>query len=164
MIKKHEWYDCRWQINFYSKGELVYSENIRNALVDEGERALLLQFFRSEEAPSTFYARLCNDSLLETDALSDIQNEPSGNGYSAQEIQRSSIGWPTIELDSGDYRLVSKTVTFTASGGNIGPINTLYLATTSDNTGKLIAFVNLSMTRTILNADSATAQIRIKLQ
>ena len=124
---------------------------------------MLIQFFRNQEAPTEFYVRLCNDSLVETDTLDDILNEPSGNGYSPQLVERSTTGFPTIELDSGDYRLISKTVTFTADGGNIGPVNTMFIATTSDNTGVLLAFLNLSLVRTILDGDSGTAELRIKI-
>ena len=87
----------------------------RNALADEGEEDMLDVYFRAATAPTTFYVRLYNDTPAETDALSNLLNEASGNGYSAQEIERTSTGFPTLALDSGDYQLTSKAVTFTAS-------------------------------------------------
>ena len=112
-----------------------------------------------------FTIRLCFDTLVVTDTLSTMLGEPSGNGYAAQTLERSSVGFPTKELNEGVYRLVSKTITFTASGGSIGPVNTAVLATsnTVSANDKLIAFRALAMTRTILDGDSLTVQFRLKL-
>jgi len=165
-MKKHDFWEGIWETTCYDKnGNIRWQELGRiNALVDEGEKSMLETYFRSQNVPSTFYMRLCNDTLSETDTLADVQNEPSGNGYSPQEIERSTIGFPTLEINAGDWRTISKDITFTASGGDIGPVNTQYLATTSNNTGLLIAFVTLSITRTILNGDSAVTRFRIKLK
>jgi len=165
MGKKHPWFDCIWDFKYYSKGKLLWERSVKNALADEGEEAILETYFRDGTiyTPTEFYMRLCNDSLGETDSLSAVLNEPSGNGYAAQLIERSNLGFPTKVLHEGDYRLVSKDVTFTASGGQIGPVNTAYLATTSDNTGKLISYVPTSVVRTILTGDSMVASIKIKL-
>lgn len=162
---KHTFWEGIWEIRFLDKSGLVTASYvIHNALADEGERLLLMSTFRDEESPTEFYLGLCNDTLVETDTLPDILNEPSGNGYSRQLIERSATGWPTIELSDGDYRLTSKYVTFTASGGDIGPVTTAFLATTADNTGKLIAYAALPISRTILDGDSAQARIKIKLK
>ena len=165
MGKKHPWFDCVWDFKYYKKGKLIWQESTKNALADEGEEAMLETFFRADAVytPTTFYMRLCNDTLAETDTLSSILNEPVGNGYIAQEIQRSAAGFPTKVLHEGDYRLISKEITYTANGGQIGPINTAFLATSSDNSKKLISYVPTSIVRTILDGDSMTANIRIKL-
>jgi len=165
MGKKHLWFDNIWTVKCFRKGELLWEESGRNGLADEGEEAMLELFFRNDTdyTPPEFYIRLCNDTLVETDNLGLVQNEPSGNGYAAQLLERSSVGFPTKELSEGDYRLVSKEVTFVASGGDIGPVTTAYLATTSDNTGKLLAFRTLSLTRTVLDGDEMVVQMRIKL-
>lgn len=161
--KAHPWFDCVWNVRHIRNGHVIGSESGRNDLLDEGERAILLAYFRGEEQPTQFYIRLCNDTLIETDTLADVQNEPTGNGYSAQKVERSDVGFPTMDMDAGDYRILSKTVTFTANGGTIGPVTSAFLATTADNTGKLIATRALSITRTVLNGDSLKIDIRIKL-
>lgn len=162
-IKKHPWFHCVWDVKHTRNGQVIWEDRKRNSLFDEGERAMLLQFFRAEEAPTVFYLRLAYDTLVETDSLIDVRNEPSGNGYSAATLERSAIGFPTLALNSGDYQLTSKTFSFTASGGNIGPVNVAYLATSSDNSGKLILANALSMSRTILDGDTLEATISIKL-
>lgn len=114
-------------------------------------------------APQQFYVRLCNDTLLETETLSSVVGEPVGNGYLPQLLERSIVGYPTKEIITGDYRLTSKVLTFGAVGGAIGPVSTAYLATTIDNTGKLICYRALAMTRTILDGDFMTVQMRPRL-
>ena len=160
-------YEGLWTLRCYDKkGNLKWEDvDLHNALADEGEQNMLDQYFRNQNAPSTFYARLCNDTPIETDALSDIQNEPSGMGYSAQEIERSAVGFPTLALDSGDYQLTSKQVTFECTGsGNSYTVTYAYLATTSNDTGKLVAFVALSQSRTLNTGDNLKLTVKIKLQ
>jgi hypothetical protein len=164
-VRKHEWYDTIWQIKHLSPtGEVLWQESKHNDLVDEGERSIIMSYFRAEELPTAFYARLAYDSISLTDSLSDVQNEPSGNGYDPIVLERSSVGFPTIEQDAGDWRVVSKQITFTATVGNWGKVNVLFLATTSNNLGKLIACVPLTMTRVMNAGDSLVATIRIKLR
>lgn len=164
-MKKHNFWEGTWMLRGKDKdGNVLWEEELQNFLADEGEKQLLETYFRDENNPTQFFMRLCNDSLQETDTLADIQNEPVGNGYSPQTIERSSVGFPDLSLDAGDYVITSKTVTFTAVGGSIGPINTAYLATTSDNAGKLIGVVSLSVTRTIISGDGLEVYFKVKLK
>jgi hypothetical protein len=145
-------------------GHELWRETIHNALADEGEEAFLDVFLRGATAPATFYLRLYNDTPAETDGLADLTGEPSGNGYAAEELARSAVGWPTLALDSGDYQATSATVTYTASGGSIGPVTYCVLATTSDNTGLLVSYAALSQSRTLADGESLDVTYRIKLQ
>lgn len=155
-----------WNIRHIRKGEVIYEEKYKhNSIADEGAVAQLEVFYRNTAsyAPSTFYIRLCNDTLVVSDTLATIQNEPTTNGYAAQEVTRDSTGFPTKDVaDNGNQRLTSKTVTFTASGGSIGPVTTAFLATTIDNTGKLIGYLPLSMQRTILNGDAMEYELQVE--
>jgi len=165
MEKKHLWFDNIWTIQHKRNGQVIWEDSGRNGLADQGEEAILENYFRGDAtyAPTEFYVRLCNDTLVETDTLGTIINEPSGNGYAPQLLERSAVGFPTKELSEGDYRLTSKEITFAASGGDIGPIVTAYLSTTVNNTGKLLAYRALSLTRTVLDGDEMVVQMRIKL-
>lgn len=158
-------YQSIWKIQHIRNGEVIWEDEGPNAITQEGEEAILESFFRGDASytPSEFYVRLCNSTPAVDDTLATIANEPSGNGYSPQLVERSSVGFPTKELDVGAYRIVSKTLSFTASGGQIGPVTNAYLATTTDNTGKFIAFRALSITRTILDGDTMTIQFRVKI-
>ena len=154
-----------WTVQHIRNGEVIWEDTGHNALAQQGEEAVLETFFRGDATytPAQYYVRLCNDSLLVTDTLTTILNEPVGSGYVAQLLERSAVGFPTKEIDAGAYRIVSKVLSFTAAGGAIGPVTTAYLATSIDNTGKLIAYRPLVMTRTILDGDTMTINFRIKV-
>jgi len=161
----HIKYESTWKIQHIRDGKVIWEDEGLNSLAQQGEEAVLENEFRGDAsyAPTEFYVRLCNDTLVTTDTLTTILNEPSGNGYAPQLVERSTVGFPTKEIDAGAYRIISKTLLFTASGGQIGPVTTAFLATTSDNSGKLFAFRALSITRTILDTDTMSLQFRIKL-
>ena len=144
-------------------GNIVEEWEQRNSLADEGEENVLSTFFQSVSAPTAFYVRLFNDTPTDTDGLADLTGEPVGNGYAPIVIERSAVGWPTLALDAGDFKITSKKVTFSASGGSIGPVTYGVLATTSDNTGKLILYVALSATRTLQDGESLDVTVTGKL-
>ena len=123
-------------------------------LHDEGEQYLLQAALSAEQTPpANFYLGLCNDTLTKTDALANIANEPSGDGYARQEIPSTGVGWTVAK--SGDYyRATGTQETFTANGGNWGSLNTWFLATSADGTGKLIASGDIDPARTIADGDS----------
>lgn len=162
-MKKHTWYSCVWDVKHIRAGEVIWQEQKENALANEGEQLIMNSYFRTTGAPTAFYARLANDTISQADRLVDIQKEPVGNGYAPILIERSSDGF-SILLDNGVSYARSKDFTFTASGGSIGPVNTMYLATTSDNasTGKLVAYLGLSMNRTVLSGDSLKIAFTVK--
>jgi len=58
--------------------------------------------------------------------------------------------------------VVSKEIELTASGGNIGPVNGAFIATTLDNSGSLIGAVAMAVERTVLAGDRILFQIRAK--
>ena len=161
----HPIYTSIWTIQHIRNGKVIWFDVGKNSLVQQGEEQILETYFRAGVLfiPSQFYVRLCNETLLITSTLTSISTEPSGSGYAPQLLERSTIGFPTKELIGGVYRLTSKMLSFTASGGQIGPVNAAYLATTLDNTGSLIAFRTLSMARTILDGDTMTLQFRVQL-
>jgi len=161
--KKHGWIGKWTFCHIGVDGRIMDEWEAYNALADEGEEYMLDVGLRQATQATNFYLGLVNDTPVETDALTDLTGEPSGNGYSRQTIEANATGWPTLALDSGDYQATSKTVTFTASGGSIGPAIYAILATSSDNTGKLIAYVALSQSRTLADGESLQCSMSIKL-
>ncbi len=149
---------------YNDKGDVKWQETVPNALADEGEQWFLDTFLRGASGPTTFYLRLWNDTPAETDAISNLTGEPSTGNYSAKEVERSNTGWPTLATDSGDYQATSKQVTWTASGGTIGPVTYITLTTSSDSSGKLISYAALSQSRTLASGDSLQATYKIKQQ
>lgn len=149
---------------YSADGRVLWSEVAPNALADEGEQALLDVVLRAGTAPTQYYLRLFNDTPIETDTLALLTGEPATNGYAGQLIERSNTGWPTLALDAGDYQAVSSEETFTATGGSWGPVTYCVLATTSNNTGKLVSFAALSQARTLADGETLRVTYRVKLQ
>ena len=105
----HNFYKSFWNIKIMRQGKEIWSIRKRNSLANEGEEAILESFFRlnATYTPATFYIRLCNDVLVETDDLTTITGEPSTNGYAAQEVEASVIGFPTKDIYEGNWMVIS---------------------------------------------------------
>lgn len=166
MMKEFHGLEQIWKIRQIRNGKVIYEEVKKNIIPDEGEKAKVDTFYRNNGSlyfgAAMFYVGLYKGSISESTTIHTIPNEPSGNGYTRQSIERSSVGWPTIEKHEGDWRVVSKTVTITASGGSIGPVSGAFLCTSSDNTGVIIGAVAFSIERTIPAGDKIEFQIRSK--
>jgi hypothetical protein len=148
-----------------AQGNLKWEELDRpNDLADEGEYLFLDVTLRGASAPANYYLRLFNDTPAETDTLGSLTGEPTENGYTAQTVEGSGTGWPTLALDSGDYQATSSTETFTASGGSWGPVTYCVLATSTDGSGKLVSYVALSTSRTLASGESLQVTYKLKLQ
>lgn len=152
-----------------ASGKLKWQDlNRSNALANEGQYGLLDVYLRGGTAPTRFFIRLLNSTPTKTTTLASMTGEPSGvNGYqnfssASNRITRDATGWPTLALDAGDYQATSKSWSITASGGTVGPVTTAILATSTDNSGKLIAYVALSATRTLQIGDTLTITYKVK--
>ena len=111
-------------------------------------------FSEVQSVPANFFIGLCTDaSLAETASLGD-QTELSGNDYARQEVPSSAAGFTSASTGTNDRKLTTSTETFTASGGAWSGAVTAFLATTVNDTGKLIASAPLSATRTLQDGDS----------
>ena len=163
-------YECLWTVNHIRNGKVIWEIiDKKNMLVDAGEKAIIDTFFRANAAlyfgATNFWVGVYNGSIGETTVLATIPNEPAIlYGYARQVVERSSVGWPTIEKDDGDWRVVSKTLSLTASGGNIGPVNGAFFGTSNDNNGTLIGNLQFGVERTIIPGDSFTMALKAKLK
>lgn len=168
MSKKHKFWKGVFNFQIVDKfGNVKEAWCVENDLADEGEKLILDVMFGDAVKPSTYYLRLFNDTPVETDTLSDLTGEASGNGYSAFTLNNDTTDFPTRALDSGDWQVTSKAYSFIASGGPIpvsGSVTYAVLATSSDNTGKLVSFVELSTPRTLAEGEQLTGTYSIKLQ
>lgn len=164
---KHNQFECLWTFQHIRNGEVLFEfEDKPNILTDEGEKAMVDTFFRSNDdtyfTGEYFYIGLYKGTITETTTLATVPNEPVGNGYGRILIERSNVGFPILEQDEGHWRVVSKEVTFVALGGSIGPLNGAFLGTTLDSSGVLIGAVASGVERTILAGDTAKISLKFK--
>lgn len=151
---------------FDRAGNLRWAENISNSLADEGEQRMLQCYLQGYADETNFFLRLVNKTVVDTHTLTEALSgyEPTTNGYKPQLIEVSTVGWPTLALNSGDYMATSKQVSFQASAGSIGPVTYAVIGTSSDYSGKLIAYGALSQSRTLADGEVLKATYQMKLQ
>lgn len=146
-------------------GDVIWEEQCHNIFHDEGEEYLVKVAFSEELAvPASHYIGLDNrGTLAEADTLSSLSGEPSGNGYARQAVATNNTDY-TCSQDSGDWQAATKTVTFTASGGSIGPVQNCFLTdASSGSTGDLYCSLALSQSRTLADGESLDVGMTIKV-
>jgi hypothetical protein len=106
--------------------------------MDEGENRVLNILLGTTPVDGVLYLGLYRNptELGEDEGLSDIE-EPSGSGYARKILTR---GMWTIAGDVATYDIQ----TFLAAGGDWGNIWGYFIATSLDNTGKLMATEHLN--------------------
>jgi len=123
---------------------------------------LEVAFTEEQSVPASFYIGLATDaSLAEGDSLGD-QTEVSGTGYARQAVASNSTDITSAATGTNDYKATTKTVTFTASGTWTGA-KIVFLATTVNDTGVLLASAALSETRTLEDTDTLTIAMLVTL-
>lgn len=167
-MPKYDYYKSLWIIKHYRGDKIIWGNAGFNSLTQEGEESLLESFFRNDASytPANFFIRLCNSIPLVTDTLATIQKELPvvAGGYEPKLLERSVVGFPNKTLTSnGNYRLVSKEILFEAINTVIGPVTHAFMATSINNSGRLIAFRNLTLPRTVLIGDKLSIKIQIDL-
>jgi hypothetical protein len=179
-IKAVGWYDVRC---FDAEGNLKWEECAKNKLMDEGEQSILDVYLRGATAPTNFFIGLLKTTaganeaaIAETQTLSGLPvstHEPTNTnepGYSSRlQVNRdnSANGWPTLALDTGDYKATSKLVSWTASGAWAGTIRFMFLTTNGtvgDTTGKLLSVAQFATDRTLASGDRLEVTYNLKLQ
>ena len=149
-------------------GNAIFKDSGPNNLTTIGQEWIMLSAFRKEYSTDRLFIRFANQVLTQLDTLASITSEPVGNGYAAQELTRDLAGFPDIITVDTNSVLRSKSVSMTASGGNIGPISVAFLSTSDgviipDSSGELIAFKELPLTQTILSGNTGTVYMQITL-
>ena len=144
---------------------------IPNIVVLEGKEQFLRAVTRNEDMgltggpPPLFYIGLCDQVPNAADTLTSITTEPtSAGGYARIGIERSSVGWPTIDEVNGVKRAMSKIVTFAASGADYsGAFSRAFLCSVSSGTtGFLFSYSGaLSVPITLLDGESVDVQYEL---
>jgi hypothetical protein len=147
-------------------GEIIWEDkNINNLLHAGGELFVLTCCFANDGSlpPSQYYLGLDNRPVVSIpDLLTGITGEPDSNGYFRQSVSSSS-GF-TISPVNEIYTASTSVVTFSATTGDWGPVKNLFLATTNDSSGVLLATAALSSTRTVTAGNSINLRMLLSLQ
>jgi hypothetical protein len=129
----------------------------------EGLQFLLeVSFSEEQSVPASFYIGLATDASLAEDASLGDQTEVSGTGYARQAVASDNTDFTSASTGTNDRKITTKTVTFTATGTWTGA-KTVFLASTVNDTGKLIASAPLSGTITLNNGSTLQVAIQITL-
>ena len=124
---------------------------------DQGENDVLNIYLKNATQNSSLYLGLYKNSEEppEDVSLSDL-SEPSGNGYGR--IALAPADWSI----SGDLAQQPQK-TFQASGGDWGNVYGYFIATSSDNSGKLIAVEHFQDgPYNVVNGGSVKVTVKIK--
>jgi len=135
-------------------------------LMQEGLAFLLNAALRETQAvPENFYIGLSGDTALAENAtLADVA-EITGTNYARQAVASSAVGFPTsATAGTLDWHVTTLQVTFTGDAANDWQdAKSAFLASTIDDTGKLIAFGTLAATRTLKSGDTEKVTLDIQL-
>jgi hypothetical protein len=145
------------------------SHNLPNMLHVTGEQFMLLATFvggtTNTYIPASYYFGLDNRvTLAAADTLATTAvSEPSTYGYGRASV--SSTGQFSVSLAMTGHNLAtSPIVTFSAIGGTWGPVRNMFLATTANNSGYLIASVALLSSMTLNSGEQLSARIGLGLK
>lgn len=148
-----------------SDGHLLWEEkNILNLLHLDGEEFILRAAFTDASTiPAFYYLGLDNRlTIAADDTMDDLIGEPVAGGYERSEI--SSTGDFSINFESSHYIATSPIVAFRSTTGTWGPCSNLFLATTLNDTGKLISTATLSSSVSLSPGEIVTMRIGMKLR
>ncbi len=110
----------------------------------EGLQHLLELMNGAQSKPANYYMGACEDASLAEDANLAAITELSGNGYARVAIASNGTDLVSAAAGTNDWKLTTKVCRFTASGGAWNCAKTVFLATTVDDTGKLVASVPIN--------------------
>lgn len=165
-MQKHKGYG-HFAIQHVDKyGSVLYEEPFQhNSLAHQGEEIMLDVFFRGAASPTKFMMALANGTVNDDTTGTTLPSEPSGNGYSRIELPRSNAGFVKLEKNStnNNFVITTKDCTFTATGGNIGPVNTAIILAEHSGVTKLIAYRELSQTRMMNDGESLVVTYKLEL-
>lgn len=146
-------------------------KNLFNILHVGGEAFILSCCFDNpgrEFPPDYYYFGLDNRATLSVDdVMTDLYDEPVGNGYVRQPARATETGEArnnfTIEDVGGVFRATSQLITFSASGSGWGPVTNLFLTTKNDNSEGSILISSNKLTSSLILVAGDIVRVRMAL-
>lgn len=104
----------------------------------------------------TLKVMLTNTAPTATNAIkTDISEITAGSGYTAGGGQATQV---SSAQSSGTYKLLLNNVTFTASGGSVGPFRYCVLYNSTPGSGNLIGYYDYGTSLTVTSGNSFQVQ------
>lgn len=144
---------------FVLNPDTPHEKRVLNTIVEDGADKILRSVFRAEATlPAAFYLGLTNATYTFDDAdLADIEvGEPVGNGYARQTLTRNTSDWGAPSLENNAMRIVSKSVTFTASSAWDKTWTRMFLANVASGAGNVFALSGAIAPQTVLSGAGPT--------
>ena len=96
---------------------------------------------KEQTVPATLYVGLCTDTTIAENAVLADLGELSDTDYERWSLPSSSVYWTSAGTGTNDWKMTSGNVAFAISTSGITwtKAESWFLATSSDDTGKLIA-------------------------
>lgn len=143
-----------------AKGELLYHNAA--ALINQGEENILKSWFQgvANSTPSNFKINLATDvTILETATTYTVV---TGTGYAEVAVARDIVDW-TASKPVDTWQVASKNCVFTAGGTWTGAVKVV-LSATLNAVDTLIAYADLTATRTLYVGDTLTVSVIMALE
>jgi len=148
-------------------GKVIWERRgLKNLIHSQGEQYCLTALFNTENQsiPANYFAGLDNRTTPAlSDTLANLSQEPTQFGYARQAITSGS-GFSIALNSQGVYQATSNILIFNATGGSWGPVRNVFLATSSNNTGKLICTAPLDGPHTVVSGEQMTLRIALTLK
>jgi hypothetical protein len=156
------------EIQHIRDGKVIWEDkNLYNTLHTLAEQYFLSVLFGGVTPPANYFMGLDNRGTITVDdTMESLVDEPTANGYLRQQVSSSS-GWNIQQVtinETNIYQAIGSIITFQANGGSWGPVNNLFMTTTSDNSGVLLASVILSQEVTLNSGDSINMRMSLSLR
>lgn len=150
----------------HKDGSIAWKKyDLGNVLHFSGENFLLQGLFANNGTviPANYYIGLdARETVSASDSMSDLIDEPIGNGYLRQPV--SSQSGFTIRNFDGVYKALSNIVTFSAVGGDYNSTaKNIFLATATSG-GTLISSVSLNQDVDLGEGESVNMRITMTLR
>lgn len=129
------------------------------------EEIALSALFRNDDSQlTTFFIGLCSNTTADRNmTLADIV-ETTGPGYARIEVGRNATKWQEPQTQPDCMSISTTEQNFSASG-TWTPFRRMFLATSSDNSGKLLAMSTpLPVEVTLNNGDTYPAAMEVYLK
>jgi len=115
------------------------------AFCTEGLQYIMEAAFSEEQTPpANFYVLLVTDAAVAVGQNLAGLTELSGNGYARVAVASNDTDLTGATDGAAGWQLTTKEVTFTADGGAWSTAKHACLATTTDDAGKLIGYMEIN--------------------